>query len=437
MARRIFFSFHYERDAWRAGQVRNSNVVSAEDRNGFIDSAEWESIKKKGDAAVQNWIEEQLKNTSVTVVLIGAETASREWVQHEIVTSWNRGNGLVGVRIHNIKDHNQKIDLAGRNPFEDLKLPDGTVLSSVCKTYDWLTDDGRTNLGKWADEAADIRAEYKNGDTIARLQESTKANKSYGSAPAAVGFTPDRPGATTMPQPGDEEWLRERHPGLTVGGGILSGSIQFKAGYDAKINQFFPIEEGATVSTDAVILSGTFKIRIEPRANRSTSRLPALYVDGIEPADNRHFNPADKSACLCSPLEEDDFLQPELQFRIFLEQLVIPFLYGQVYFSSYGRWPWAEYAHGATGVLEAYAKIRDQKHAEECLRLLSQDPEWPMIRPALGQKPYIKGHIPCFCSSGDKFRRCHSAALKGALQLQRDLNALGIIITQTVRQGVR
>src|ERR1700728_3646799 len=71
---------------------------------------------------------------------------------------------------------------------------------------------------------------------------------------------PDRLGATTMPQPSDEEWLRERHPGLTVAGGILSGSIQFKAGYDAKINQFFLIEEGARVSTDAVILSGTFKI---------------------------------------------------------------------------------------------------------------------------------------------------------------------------------
>jgi hypothetical protein len=193
MARRIFFSFHYERDAWRAGQVRNSNVVSAEDRTGFIDSADWESIKKKGDAAVQNWIEEQLKNTSVTVVLIGAETASREWVQHEILTSWNRGNGLVGVRIHLIKDHNQKIDLAGRNPFEGFKLPDGTLLSSVCKTYDWLTDDGRKNLGKWADEAADIRAKYKNGDKIARLEESTKVNKSYGLAPAAVGFTPRSP----------------------------------------------------------------------------------------------------------------------------------------------------------------------------------------------------------------------------------------------------
>ncbi len=39
MARRIFFSFHYERDAWRPGQVRNSNALAAEDRTGFIDSA--------------------------------------------------------------------------------------------------------------------------------------------------------------------------------------------------------------------------------------------------------------------------------------------------------------------------------------------------------------------------------------------------------------
>jgi hypothetical protein len=79
-----------------------------------------------------------------------------------------------------------------------------------------------------------------------------------------------------MLQPGDEEWLREKHPGLTISGEILSGSIQFRAGYDAKINQFFSIEEGATALTDAVILPGAFKVRIEPRADGSTSRLPAL-----------------------------------------------------------------------------------------------------------------------------------------------------------------
>jgi hypothetical protein len=196
MARKIFFSFHYERDAWRAGQVRNSNVISAEDRYGFIDAVDWESIKKKGDTAIQRWIEDQLQNTSVTAVLIGAETAEREWVQHEIVKSWNRGNGIVGIRIHNIKDQDQKTDASGHNPLDDFKLSDGTRLSSICKTYNWVTDDGRKNFGKWADEAANIRAEYGADDKVAEpAGENQQARKTYVSSTpsASVGFAPRSP----------------------------------------------------------------------------------------------------------------------------------------------------------------------------------------------------------------------------------------------------
>jgi hypothetical protein len=195
VSRKIFFSFHYERDAWRAGQVRNSNVVASEDEYGFIDAADWESIKKKGNAAIERWIDDQLKNTSVTVVLIGAETASREWVQYEILKSWNRGNGVVGVRIHNIKHQDQKTDLAGRNPFDDFKLPDGTLLSSVCKTYDWVIDDGRKNLGAWADEAANIRAKYPSDDKIVGANEDSRNTKvqSVSKAATASGFAPRAP----------------------------------------------------------------------------------------------------------------------------------------------------------------------------------------------------------------------------------------------------
>lgn len=195
MARKIFFSFHYERDAWRASQVRNCNVVSDEDEYGFIDAADWEAIKKKGDESIENWIAEQLENTSVTAVLIGAETAEREWVQYEILKSWNRGNGLFGIRIHNIKDPGKKTDTAGRNPFEDYKLPDGTLLSSVCKVYDWVIDDGRINLGKWAEEAAEIRAEYSSDDDIARCQNEKSATKAYvgSQRQSSTGFSPKSP----------------------------------------------------------------------------------------------------------------------------------------------------------------------------------------------------------------------------------------------------
>jgi hypothetical protein len=51
-----------------------------------------------------HWIDDQLQSTSVTVVLIGQETASRKYVNYEIEQSHSRGNGLLGVRIHNMKD---------------------------------------------------------------------------------------------------------------------------------------------------------------------------------------------------------------------------------------------------------------------------------------------------------------------------------------------
>src|ERR1017187_8146827 len=84
MARRAFFSFHYERDAWRAGQVRNSWVTKDRESAGFWDAAAWEEVKKKGNPAIEKWIDDQLKGTSVTVVLIGAQTSTREYVGYEI-----------------------------------------------------------------------------------------------------------------------------------------------------------------------------------------------------------------------------------------------------------------------------------------------------------------------------------------------------------------
>src|SRR5262245_22184528 len=98
MARRVFFSFHHEGDIKRVGQVRNSWLTKPEHGDaGYVDAAAWESIQRRGDEAVKRWIAAQLDGTSVTVVLIGAETADRPWVLYEIVESHNKGNGLLGI----------------------------------------------------------------------------------------------------------------------------------------------------------------------------------------------------------------------------------------------------------------------------------------------------------------------------------------------------
>ncbi len=101
MARRAFFSFHYEKDIFRVSQVRNSGMTKGGyQQSGFIDHADWEQLKRQGDAAIKRWINSQLDGATVTVVLIGSETADRPWVNYEIRRSHELGMGLLGIHIH-------------------------------------------------------------------------------------------------------------------------------------------------------------------------------------------------------------------------------------------------------------------------------------------------------------------------------------------------
>lgn len=147
MARRVFFSFNYERDIWRASQVRNSWVTKPDrEAAGFWDAASWEEVKKKGDEAIKRWIREQLSGTTVTVVLIGTETSERKYVGYEINQSWEKSNGLIGVYIHKIKDKNGKTEPKGADPLVKMGYKN-------IKTYDWIDDDGYENLGDWVESA--------------------------------------------------------------------------------------------------------------------------------------------------------------------------------------------------------------------------------------------------------------------------------------------
>lgn len=143
MARWTFFSFHYDRDIWRASTVRNSWLTQDREAAGFFDNSLWEESKRKGDAAIKRMIDNALIGTSVTAVLIGAETANRTYVQYEITKSIERGNGILGVRIHKLKDRNGNTDSRGANP-----LPAGYPV------YDWKDDDGYHNFGIWVEKAA-------------------------------------------------------------------------------------------------------------------------------------------------------------------------------------------------------------------------------------------------------------------------------------------
>lgn len=116
MARRVFFSFHFTSDVWRANQVRNSNVVAGTDVAGYFDHSEYEDARSRGKQSIKRMILKHLKDTSVTVVLIGKESANRPWVKYEIEQSIERKNGLLGIYIHHLKNQKRQTSKGGPKP---------------------------------------------------------------------------------------------------------------------------------------------------------------------------------------------------------------------------------------------------------------------------------------------------------------------------------
>jgi hypothetical protein len=192
MAKRVFFSFHYDDvEMFRANVVRNHHLTKedAEDA-GFFDASIWETARRTGPDALKRLINGGLQNTSVTAVLVGSDTYSRRWVRYEIVKSMQRGNGLFGVHINGIRDKDRSTKPYGPDPFVYLGVrynADGTALElfewnnnawvtyADCdgytlktqrpraewgqfyqltkwyRIYDWIANDGYNNFASWVE----------------------------------------------------------------------------------------------------------------------------------------------------------------------------------------------------------------------------------------------------------------------------------------------
>src|SRR6266446_3081700 len=110
MAKRVFFSFHYQDVIdFRANVVRQHWQLKPDREDaGFFDASIWESAKRTGSVAVKRLVNSGLEGTSVTCVLVGSETFERPWVRYEILKSFRRGNKLLAVDINSIAGKDQK-----------------------------------------------------------------------------------------------------------------------------------------------------------------------------------------------------------------------------------------------------------------------------------------------------------------------------------------
>lgn len=156
--RQVFYSFHFDNDVMRVQQVRN---IGALEDNKPVSANDWEEIKKKGNTAIEKWINDNMSYRSCVVVLVGEKTASRQWVKYEIQKAWKDGKGLLGIYIHNLKDPKTGTCSKGPNPFDQFtfKMSDKEY---TIKCYDPKSSDAyndiKNNIESWIEAAIKQRA---------------------------------------------------------------------------------------------------------------------------------------------------------------------------------------------------------------------------------------------------------------------------------------
>lgn len=100
MARRIFISYQHKDQATAKGfnLMRYNQNLDLD----FVGRHLLDPVKSKDSNYISRKIREQIHGSSVTVILIGDNTADSEWVAREI--EWSRDkqspNGLLGIRLN-------------------------------------------------------------------------------------------------------------------------------------------------------------------------------------------------------------------------------------------------------------------------------------------------------------------------------------------------
>jgi len=148
---KVFFSFYYTKDYFRAKQVMQiiDYKPNGIDYTGFIPDNTLDEMALKGLPHIYTWIESEVLASDVVIVLIGKETAGRHFVEYEIATALKASRPIFGITIHSLKDQIGAVGQKGNNPL----LP-------VFKIYDAVKDQASLNLIDWIHEAYNSCSQY-------------------------------------------------------------------------------------------------------------------------------------------------------------------------------------------------------------------------------------------------------------------------------------
>ncbi len=165
---------------------------------------------------------------------------------------------------------------------------------------------------------------------------------------------------------------------------------------------------------------------------KRTEKIAQKY--NIKDFRDLHNNSKDGgTVCLGSPREIRNKFPVGSDLVVFVDDLVIPYLFGFSFYEKHKKWPWGELSHGILGILEDYLDIKDVSRTDidNVLLLIKRSPDW------IDYNKQIKKLSPqkhCICGSCRPFCKCHSDAWKGLEKLVCDMKKFNLNVKSALSQ---
>lgn len=141
---KVFISYHYQCDNKIAKEI--TNIIN-KDRTSLFTVVQ-EQAKRNNPESIKRWVDEEIKKTKFTILLISKETFEREYVSYEITKSKENGNTLIPILIDNEENGFSK---------EEIEMISKKLPRAYCKKIRWwFKECGKENVLQWLNEALGV-----------------------------------------------------------------------------------------------------------------------------------------------------------------------------------------------------------------------------------------------------------------------------------------
>lgn len=142
----IFISYHYDSDNKIAKEI--TDIINTNKINIF--TVVKENRKEKDAEIIKGWIDEEIKKTRITILLISAKTLDREYVTYELSKSLSNGNTIIPILIDSKENAFDEKDIDTIEKKLNKELPDKNL-----RIRKWFQDNGKENILQWLNESLD------------------------------------------------------------------------------------------------------------------------------------------------------------------------------------------------------------------------------------------------------------------------------------------